>query len=200
MDVDGVELLTEVECRRLLACERIGRVAVAVGALAMVCPVNYLTAGEDILLWSGEGTKLRAAVADQTVTFEVDHIDPHTESGWSVLAVGMARERIEPSVLAGAKAAGLRSWADGDRAHLIAICRGDRVGPSSRSDDRLDHYGGRRPGADHTALADLRARPAPRAGRSDVVSGGCAGTHGDGRSLLCPRRPPHVGRHPRGSR
>ena len=133
MELDGLELLTEAECRRLLASMHLGRVAIAVGALAVVFPVNYVTAGEDILFWTGEGTKLQAALANQTVTFQVDHLDPATETGWSVLAVGAARERTEPSVLAGATAAGLRSWAGGERGHLIAICAetlsGRRVGP-----------------------------------------------------------------------
>jgi nitroimidazol reductase NimA-like FMN-containing flavoprotein (pyridoxamine 5'-phosphate oxidase superfamily) len=119
--VDGLELLSESDCRRLLTQEQVGRVAVAVGALAVVFPVNYVMAGGDILFWTGEGTKLKAAVANRVVTFEIDHVDPVSETGWSVLAVGPARERTEPALVAGAKAAGLRSWASGERHHLVAI-------------------------------------------------------------------------------
>jgi nitroimidazol reductase NimA-like FMN-containing flavoprotein (pyridoxamine 5'-phosphate oxidase superfamily) len=119
--VDGLELLSESDCRRLLAQERVGRVAVAVGALAVVFPVNYMVAGGDILFWTAEGTKLKAAVANRVVTFEIDHVDAAHETGWSVLAVGPARERTEPSLVAGAKAAGLRSWASGERHHLVAV-------------------------------------------------------------------------------
>jgi CBS domain-containing protein len=111
----------------------LGRVAVAVGAIALVFPVNYLMSGDDILFWTAEGTKLRAAVDNRVVTFEVDHVDAVTETGWSVLVVGPARERAEPAVVAGAMAAGLRSWAPGDRSHLVAITAetltGRRIGP-----------------------------------------------------------------------
>jgi CBS domain-containing protein len=116
-----MELLSEQECRRLLRQARVGRVAVSVGEVPAVFPVNYVVAGEDILFFSADGTKLRAAMANATVTFEVDHVDPFTETGWSVMVVGQARERTEPTVIVGAKRAGLRPWAAGDRFHLVAI-------------------------------------------------------------------------------
>jgi CBS domain-containing protein len=55
------------------------------------------------------------------VTFEVDHLDPFAETGWSVMVVGLTREVTEPVVVAGARASGLRPWAGGDRGHLIAL-------------------------------------------------------------------------------
>ena len=146
MDDDGLELLSEEECRQLLSQGNLGRVAVAVGAIALVFPVNYLMSGDDILFWTAEGTKLRAAVDNRVVTFEVDHVDAVTETGWSVLAVGPARERTEPAVLAGAMAAGLRSWAPGDRSHLVAITAetltGRRIGPSAHHSGHTSTPGG----------------------------------------------------------
>jgi CBS domain-containing protein len=118
---DRLELLSEAECRRLLGLEHVGRVAVALGALPVIFPVNYVMAGEDVLFFTAAGTKLHAATDHRLVTFEVDHIDLVNETGWSVLAVGPAQERTEPSVVAGARDAGLRPWAAGDRPHLVAI-------------------------------------------------------------------------------
>jgi uncharacterized protein len=130
---DRLELLAEGECRSLLAREHVGRVAVALGSLPLVFPVNYITAGDEVLFFTAEGTKLQAATDNRLVTFEVDHVDPATETGWSVLVVGMARERAEPAVLAGARAAGLRPWAAGDRPHLVGITAevvsGRRIAP-----------------------------------------------------------------------
>ncbi|HVM63968.1 MAG TPA: pyridoxamine 5'-phosphate oxidase family protein [Acidimicrobiales bacterium] len=118
---DRVELLSEEECRRLLGLEQVGRVAVALGALPVIFPVNYVVAGDEVLFFTAEGTKLQAATDNHIVTFEVDHLDPVTRSGWSVLAIGPARERAEPAVVAGAQDAGLHPWAAGDRPHLVAI-------------------------------------------------------------------------------
>jgi CBS domain-containing protein len=126
----------------LLALERIGRVAVALGALPVVFPVNYVTAGDEVLFFTAEGTKLQAATDNRIVSFEVDHFDPDTETGWSVLAVGTARERTEPTVVAGARDAGLRPWAAGDRPHLVAITTeilsGRRIGGDVDLAERAD--------------------------------------------------------------
>ena len=165
---DGLELLSEEECRRLLALEHIGRVAVALGALPVMFPVNYLTAGDEVLFFTAEGTKLRAATDNRVVAFEVDHLDPVAETGWSVLAVGMARERLEPAVVAGALEAGLRPWAAGDRPHLVSISTeivsGRRI--NSEIDLRDDHRSGHAwmvgPRSPIAALAEhlLRVDPA----------------------------------------
>ena len=144
MDVDGLELLTEQECRGLLCQARVGRVAVSRGEVPAVFPVNYMVAGEEILFFTAEGIKLRAAAANTTVTFEVDHIDPFGETGWSVLVVGGAQERTEPAVIAGARRAGLRPWVGGDRFHLIAVAMdfvsGRRIREAIDSRDRSAAY------------------------------------------------------------
>jgi uncharacterized protein len=132
MDLEGVDLLSEQECRSLLGQVRVGRVAVSLGALPAVFPVNYAVAGDEILFFTGEGTKLRAAVANVAVAFEVDQIDAFSQTGWSVLVAGTARERTEPAVIAAAERSGLRPWPRGDRFHLIGIAidfvSGRRVG------------------------------------------------------------------------
>jgi uncharacterized protein len=132
MNLEGLDLLSEGECRWLLRQGRVGRVAISVGAVPAVFPVNYMVAGEEILFFTAEGTKLRAAAANAMVSFEVDHIDLFAQSGWSVLVVGPARERTEPAVISGVKRAGLSPWAAGDRFHLIAVAMdfvsGRRIG------------------------------------------------------------------------
>lgn len=145
MDLEGVELLSERDCRELLRRAQVGRVAVSVGEVPAVFPVNYMVVGDEIFFFTTEGTKLRAAAAEVTVTFEVDHIDPFAETGWSVMVVGRARERTESEVIAGAQRAGLRSWAAGDRFHLISVAidflSGRRIG---RSVDLRKHPAGYR--------------------------------------------------------
>lgn len=117
---DGIELLTEAECRRLLARERVGRVVVVTGGLGVVFPVNYGMIGGDIAFFTGEGTKLTAAGQGAMVTFEVDAIDLDDESGWSVLAVGTAT-LADAGLRARAEAIGVYPWAGGDRHRLVRI-------------------------------------------------------------------------------
>jgi uncharacterized protein len=131
-ELDGFEQLSERQCRLLLGRERVGRVAVSDEGQVAVFPVNYSVVSDEIVFFTGEGTKLRAATANSRVTFEVDHFDLFAETGWSVVVVGVTREITEPVVVAGARAAGLRPWAHGDRGHLVAlttdVVSGRRVG------------------------------------------------------------------------
>lgn len=76
------------ECVELLATQVIGRVAVVVDGRASVFPVNYVLDRGHIVFRTDEGTKLDAARAGATVTFEVDRSDPMYHTGWSVMATG----------------------------------------------------------------------------------------------------------------
>lgn len=145
MDLDGLDLLSEQECLRLLRQTRVGRVAVSLEGVPAVFPVNYIVGGDEILFFTGDGTKLRAARSNTTVTFEVDHLDPFAETGWSVMVVGTARLRTEPAVIAGAARAGLHPWAGGDRLHLVAVA--------------MDLVSGRRVGGDSDCQRHAPARP-----------------------------------------
>jgi hypothetical protein len=134
---DGLEVLSEEECRTLLAQETVGRVGLSVDALPAILPVNYAMVDGGIVFRTGEGGKLRAALCRTIVAFEVDQIDPTRAEGWSVLVVGMA----EP-VASSAQTPGLdtpKPWAGGTRPHLVRIrpevISGRRVvGRHTRSD------------------------------------------------------------------
>ena len=171
MDFEGLHLLSEQECRGLLREARVGRVGVSLGEVPAVFPVNYMVAGDEIWFFTAEGTKLRAATAKSTVTFEVDEIDPFTETGWSVIVVGPARERVEPSVVVAARRAGLRPWAAGDRFHLVSVAMdfvsGRRIERVIDVRKRAGSPAGRVPGT-HPRTSDL-ADPAIRLGATLLV-------------------------------
>jgi nitroimidazol reductase NimA-like FMN-containing flavoprotein (pyridoxamine 5'-phosphate oxidase superfamily) len=114
---EGLEILDEEECHRLVSDHGIGRVGVTIGALPAIFPVNYTTIGGDVVFRTGEGTKLRAALEHAVVAFEVDHIDPVYHQGWSVQIIGMADE-IDPEW--GERLA-VTPWAPGHRHHVIRI-------------------------------------------------------------------------------
>jgi len=115
------QLLGEGECRWLLEKESVGRVAVSVGALPFVAPVNYAMWHGAIYFLTGEGTKLDAAVRGTVVAFEIDHVNVQYHEGWSVLAVGEAHEveGLESETLC--ERLPLAPWAPGPRAHLVRI-------------------------------------------------------------------------------
>ena len=130
---NGLEILAPEECHDLLRRGAVGRVAVTVAALPAIFPVNYALLGEDIVFLTGEGTKLRAAVAHAVVAFEVDDFDATRPDGWSVLAVGVAQEITDPEQLTAARKLGLRPFAPGDRIHFVKIrpefVSGRRISP-----------------------------------------------------------------------
>lgn len=116
----GLEILSESCCRDLLHRETVGRVAVSVSALPAIFPVNYRMVDGDVVFLTSEGLKANAAIAGNVVGFEVDHLDPERQAGWSVLVVGRARlvpghEREAMGDL------DLRPWVDGGRSLLVRI-------------------------------------------------------------------------------
>lgn len=142
LDVDAgrsLEIIEEGECLSLLHGGWLGRVAVTMGAIPGVFPVNYCVRAGAIYFLTGDGTKLTAAVRSSVVAFEIDGFDLRHHVGWSVLAVGEAREVQDPAIKA-LVLSRLGPWAPGDRSHLIRIwpdlLSGRRIafGPPVRSD------------------------------------------------------------------
>jgi nitroimidazol reductase NimA-like FMN-containing flavoprotein (pyridoxamine 5'-phosphate oxidase superfamily) len=116
----GLELLTEADCLALAAHRPIGRVAVSVGALPAVFPVNFCFLGRDVVFRTAQGMKLAAALRGTVVAFEVDDFDVEGHRGWSVLIVGTASE-IPVEELAELEPLPVRAWAHGQRTHVVRI-------------------------------------------------------------------------------
>lgn len=116
----GLEILSEEVCRDLLGAEGVGRIAVSVAALPAIFPVNYQVVDGDVLFFTGDGIKSRAAMEGTVVGFEVDHIDASHRTGWSVMIIGQARVVPEEdrAVLGELH---LTPWAGGDRTNLVRI-------------------------------------------------------------------------------
>jgi uncharacterized protein len=121
VDRNGLEVLGRDACLCLLAGATLGRIGVSSGALPSVLPVNFRFDGHQILIRTGVGTKLDAAVANAVVAFEVDEIDPVAHTGWSVMITGIARELTDPGELAAAGTPPLARWAPGGDHRVIAI-------------------------------------------------------------------------------
>ncbi|MEY2571657.1 MAG: hypothetical protein QOE63_2007 [Acidimicrobiaceae bacterium] len=121
VDSNGLEVLERDECLRLLASATIGRIGFTSGALPTVLPINFHLDGDRIVVRTGRGSKLDAALRNAVVAFEVDEIDPIHHSGWSVAVTGIASEVTDPNELDAEHRTATARWAPtGDEA-VIAI-------------------------------------------------------------------------------
>ncbi|MCU1461116.1 MAG: hypothetical protein JWO37_1191 [Acidimicrobiales bacterium] len=121
VDRNGLEVLGRDECLRLLAFATLGRIGFTSGALPTVLPINFHLDGDRILVRTGRGSKLDAALRNAVVAFEVDDFDPIYHSGWSVAVTGIATEITDPTELDQARQQPVARWAPGDEDAVIAI-------------------------------------------------------------------------------
>jgi len=115
-----LQVIPRDEALRLVASVPVGRVVFTLRALPAVLPVNFVLDGDAIVFRTAPGSKLTAAVRNAVVAFQVDQIDPQTQTGWSVLVTGRAGEIHDPAEIARLRAR-LKPWAPGEREHFIRI-------------------------------------------------------------------------------
>jgi nitroimidazol reductase NimA-like FMN-containing flavoprotein (pyridoxamine 5'-phosphate oxidase superfamily) len=120
-DRNGLEILSREQCLLLLGQTHVGRVALSVGALPVVLPVNYTLFDGDIVVTTVAGSKLDAALANAVVAFEIDWSDPFSHRGWSVLVRGMATVITDQVQLDEARHLHLRPWATPAACHYVRI-------------------------------------------------------------------------------
>jgi nitroimidazol reductase NimA-like FMN-containing flavoprotein (pyridoxamine 5'-phosphate oxidase superfamily) len=120
VDRNGLEVLDRSECLRLLVSTTVGRIGFSTGALPTIVPVNFVVDRDRVLVRTGPGSKLDAAIRNAVVAFEADHIDEAHGLGWSVVVTGMASEvgaeearRLDMSML--------ERWAPSGNGRLIGI-------------------------------------------------------------------------------
>ena len=84
----GFQTMTAAECRRLLSSREIGRLAVSVGALPLVLPVQYSLQADRLLLRTPGHHEVRHAIDGDVVGFQADQLDLRHGVGWSVSVTG----------------------------------------------------------------------------------------------------------------
>jgi uncharacterized protein len=117
----GAGALSPMECVAFLGSSQIGRIAVSIGALPVILPVNYLAI--DGAVWfraPSEGTLLRASIGS-VVAFEVDGYDDIGSFGWSVLVRGVASEIGDPRKLEAVKSHFVEAWPLDDHADRYIV-------------------------------------------------------------------------------
>lgn len=120
--IPSLEELNNAECMNYLAEAHVGRVGLVVDDYPAIFPVNYTIDGDQVLFRTGETTKLTEASMAR-VAFEVDHVDPASRQGWSVLIQGRADD-IGDAVDATSvrlRQRTLDTWAPGERLRWFVI-------------------------------------------------------------------------------
>ena len=120
-DAEGLEVLAAEQCLELMTTSRLGRIAVTIGAVPAIFPVDYLLFDGQIIFHAGAGTNLHRAAANRVVAFEVDDVDLSSREGWSVVAVGMAREVKDHDAVSSDADGAPRLWEPSSGSHVIAI-------------------------------------------------------------------------------
>lgn len=127
--------LTELsadECWSLTTALRpaLGRLAFTDGRRTVIYPMNYAVSGRAVYLRTDPSSRLSTLSGTQDVAFEVDDVDPAWERGWSVLLQGTLHEVTDDAELDRNRELRLRTWAPGDRLHVLRL--------------DVDHVSGRR--------------------------------------------------------
>jgi nitroimidazol reductase NimA-like FMN-containing flavoprotein (pyridoxamine 5'-phosphate oxidase superfamily) len=117
------EVLTEAECRRLLAEQEVGRVAFSSDeGFPVVLPVNFVIDGDLIAIRSDLGSKTDQ-IPLHRVAFEVDGVERWNHSGWSVLVQGYGQDVTDAigHRYEDLRRRGVATWAPGDKTHWLTI-------------------------------------------------------------------------------
>lgn len=130
--------LDEPVCRQLLGSVPIGRLGVTDAALPRIFPVHFTVRGDDVVIGSLAGAKVRSAMRGDVVAFEADSYDPVTHEGWCVHVVGVSRLLADEDDVAALDALGFSPWLPHQDRHYFAV-RMDAVGGRTlaRSHDRV---------------------------------------------------------------
>lgn len=110
VDRQGLGVLTEQQCRELLASARLGRIALTDRALPIILPVGFARLDDDLIFRVGQGALSKAARMGQVVCFETDWADDTFDRAWSVAAIGQLSPLKEPARLIRAEQLDLISW------------------------------------------------------------------------------------------
>ncbi len=122
-DRPALQTLSSDECYQLLATQEIGRLGVNAEHYPLIFPVNYGLDRGVVVVRTHPGTKL-AAADHANVTFEVDHVDQASRTGWSVLIRGLAEEVTgahQAELIERTHASGVQPWAPGEHGRWLRI-------------------------------------------------------------------------------
>lgn len=113
--------LNERQCRDLLSAASVGRVGFTSDRGIEIIPVNYVIVGSDVVIRTSASSGLSrvaaypAATDAPAIAFEVDHHEPISGTGWSVLMNGALSVMAEDEVRGLESMSRVLPWADGSQ-------------------------------------------------------------------------------------
>ena len=118
-----LEELTEGDCRARLAAGSVGRVAITVGALPAILPVNYALLDGDIV-FRCRGTEAQRAPSSgrSSPSRSMPPTPPTRPAGVLVVGYATALWRLED--IERARAVDLQPWVAGPRDHFVRVSTG----------------------------------------------------------------------------
>jgi nitroimidazol reductase NimA-like FMN-containing flavoprotein (pyridoxamine 5'-phosphate oxidase superfamily) len=108
------------EALSLLRTAVLGRLIFTRGREPRILPLNFVVHQGSVVFRTSYG-ELLDHVHLSNVLFETDHVDPATQTGWSVIVTGRAEEIWRSDDLEVMRELPLRPWAPGERDHFIRI-------------------------------------------------------------------------------
>lgn len=120
-DRNGLDVLDRGECLTLVERGVLGRVALSMGALPTILPVNYRLVDEQVVFRTGVGSKLDAATRGAVIAFEVDAFDPMEHTGWSVVVTGIAHEASANDWADPILASAIPRWAPAGASRVLVL-------------------------------------------------------------------------------
>ena len=115
---NGLEILSISECEHRLEGGGVGILALCGIAAPILRPVNFALHEGWILIRTGVGQILEAAVGSEPASFTISEIDRFEHTGWSVIVSGKLADRSALSDIAVAK---LRPWARVEKHHFVGL-------------------------------------------------------------------------------
>lgn len=120
-DRNGLEVLDRAACLAHLENSLLGRVALSMGALPTILPVNFRLVDEHVVFRTGVGSKLDAAARGAVIAFEVDSVDPIGHTGWSVVVTGIAHEATTNGWVDPIVASAIPRWAPAGASRVLQL-------------------------------------------------------------------------------
>ena len=113
--------MTREECLQALEAKRIGRLGYPTADGPRIIPVNHVLTDDGIIFRTVPDGEVARNALDATCAFEVDDVDEFFESGWSVLAVGVAQLLTEADFQRLRFGKIPEPWVDGPRVLFVKL-------------------------------------------------------------------------------
>lgn len=127
--------MTSAECWEHLSRKAVGRLAYNDRHGPVVVPLNYRVVDGEIWVRTASYDQLAIHLPHQQAAFEVDHVDEHARTGWSVLVRGLAEHVVAGPGESPSEWPDPGPWPDGVRSMTFCLTPREVTGRVLRQTD-----------------------------------------------------------------